>query len=57
LLKIRILRIWLRKKFNIEELTRTKENYRLIELEKNFDWKRFAEIKENATNNKQPKAL
>lgn len=46
----RILQIWYRKKYAIEEFTRTKEKYRLIELEMNFDWSRLKEIKRNASN-------
>lgn len=40
---------WYHKKYHLEEFTRTDENYRLIELEQNFDWKRLTEIKENMT--------
>jgi len=43
----RVLKIWYKKKFNIEEFTRTTENYRLIELEANFEWARLKEINEN----------
>jgi hypothetical protein len=44
-----ILNIWYRKKFHIEEFTRTNEEYRLIEFESSFDWDRLQEIKANKT--------
>ena len=52
-----IFKTWYRKKFSFEEYTRTKENYRLIELEKDFYWARLTEIKENATNTHLAKKL
>lgn len=56
----KILKIWYRKKYDIEEFTRTKEEHRLIELEMKFDWSRLNEIKRNATNTrlaKKPKSI
>lgn len=43
----KILKIWYQQEFKIEEYTRTPEEYRLIELEQKFEWKRLQEIKNN----------
>jgi hypothetical protein len=41
----KLLKIWYRNNFDIQEFTRNPEEYRLIELEMNFDWSRLNEIK------------
>jgi hypothetical protein len=46
----KILQIWYRGKYSIEEFTRTTEKYRLIELESNFEWSRLNEIKKKIKN-------